>query len=116
MTNHNTQQQGPADCWDLVARVPDEADVAISGRLDGGVFKLELENPASVHMTFTTGGSCRQRAGTQTATLPFFTPLVATPNFMRPQVAAKDGATNSWDLQFAGIQITGTIEVHKATK
>jgi hypothetical protein len=112
--NGNPKQIGPADCWDLLARVPNEADVAISGRRDGGVFKFELENPASVHMTLTQGGSCRQPNGTQTAQLPFFSPLVLAPGFMHPQVPAIDGHFQNFSGNIGSLTFYGNLGVRCA--
>jgi hypothetical protein len=112
MTNA-PQQFPPGVCWHTLKLVPDQADVAISGRLVDNEFVLKLANPPTSTVTATQYG-CGS-SGSGTAPMAFFAPMPLAPNFMSQMVRAKDGATNSFDVTVVPqIHITGSIEIHQS--
>jgi len=112
-TTNAPQQFPPGVCWHTLKLVPDQADVAISGRLVDNEFVLKLANPPNSTVTATQYG-CGS-SGSGTAPMAFFAPMPLAPNFMSQMVRAKDGATNSFDVTVVPqIHITGSIEIHQS--
>ncbi len=109
------------DCTALDKFKPDEFDVPIGGRLDGNQFSLRV----GYNTLKTTLDSQVLSCTDPHAPLDHSTSVKGSPviylgiNFYRPEVLAKDKATNSWHVTLHGpyinlIELTGSIEIHKA--
>jgi hypothetical protein len=90
---------------------PEPFDISINGRRAGDEFQLELENPRkSVVFSSTCPHASRTEARTTSA---FLGPGVAHA-FLRPRVAARDGATNQFNGKVGYVETNATIELHRA--
>jgi len=119
-----------AGCTITLKVTPDEFDVDIGGRLDGGEFKLAIKylKPGQVHRTQVCPKNPRSSGSADFPINPFLgvgVISVATgPNigvtgggFYHPRVRAEDGATNTLSTKdVAGEELTASIEIHAAKR
>ncbi len=97
---------------------PDPFDISIGGDRVGDEFQLVLSNP---RMPVVFSGTCRYPNGTsQSNTItPTTSGLLGTGSgtkFLRPKVAARDGATNELNSTTGDIKVEATIELHQAAQ
>lgn len=97
-------------------QTPDEFDVDIGGRRDGGEFKLDLSTTARATLQATASSCKRGLTGTGPAVpgLNAFTGFVTA--WYHPNVSAEDGATNDLHGVLGDIDVTDHIEIHETSK
>ncbi len=112
--------QAPAgDCTGLNKWTPDEFDVDVVGRRDGNQFNLNVSHNLKTTLNHQ-GLGCTFGDGLDHSTSVKGSPVIYLgPNFYRPQVLAEDKATKSWHVTLPAnytntIELTGSIEIHKA--
>jgi hypothetical protein len=119
---------GGESCTYSYKVTPDEFDVDIGGRRDGGQFNLEISTSLMGNYEITTSATPGQRpcngGGSQTGRVKgkMFNGFGSAPDFARPHVAAQDGANNSVTTPSNGIPggccgpygRTTSIEIHQA--
>ena len=105
-----------APCTYTAKHTPSESSVDIGGKLDGDEFKLKLTPRAAVTLQVATDckGAGKSPAMPVRGMLSALGYGGANASVESPRVRAADGATNTWHQNDGAVEMTGSIELHRA--